>query len=305
MKTTYFEKLTKYSNCSLLIILIAIMSFSGLSVFGKTERVETFNSIEVQVVGKGNPVILLPALGCSANMWDLTIENVFQNYECYMVNIAGYAGQKAVEQPDFEIVIRDVLDFISKNKLGKVILVGHSFGGNLAMRIALAKPKLFSNLVIVDSYPFSPGVINPDITYEQAKMQAGMIESQLKLLPDSVFNHQQAISYSSMIEDKQIANSIIQEVIKSDRNTICRAYYEIFSTDLRDSLKILDVKAIVLASWSSARQMGRSKSYIQDILNEQYKNLLNCEILIAEKANHFIMFDEPEWFYNSITNFIK
>ena len=33
---------------------------------------------------------------------------------------------------------------------------------------------------------------------------------------------------------------------------------------------------------------------------EQYKNLTNYELIFAEGASHFIMYDKPDWFLNTL-----
>jgi hypothetical protein len=44
---------------------------------------------------------------------------------------------------------------------------------------------------------------------------------------------------------------------------------------------------------------------VKSALESQYSKVNNCKIQIAEKAKHFIMWDEPNWTFEQINLFIS
>lgn len=287
------------------LLLIALVAVSPNSYCGTPKKIESHHSLNIEITGDGQPVMLLPALGCPADMWNTTIQKAFSNHQCFKVFIPGYAGAEPLAEPDFETVVQDLKTYIAQNNLSNIILIGHSFGGHLALRLAIASAQRVSKLIIVDSYPFAAGIFQPNVTLEQSKQQAVMVEHQFNALPDSIFAQQQTSIYSSMIADSEEAKAIVAHVLKSDRSTIARAYYESLSLDLRPHLNRIQAESLIIGSWAHAALMGKDKAFIQAVLANQYQNLANCEIVVAEKARHFIMLDEPIWFYEQLSKFIQ
>jgi pimeloyl-ACP methyl ester carboxylesterase len=65
--------------------------------------------------------------------------------------------------------VRDALaDYIRKNNLDKPVVVGYSLGGYLVL-LAVKYPDLPGKLVIVDSYPYLAGTMNPDLSPAEMK----------------------------------------------------------------------------------------------------------------------------------------
>jgi len=301
IKNTIQRKQLAYV-CLLLVALVAVLPNS----YGGTPPTRvSHNTLKIEISGNGQPVILLPALGCPADMWDMTIRRVFGTHQCHKIHIPGYAGEQALAEPDFEIIVQDLSDYIAQNKLSNIILMGHSFGGHLALRLAIVANQCLSKLIIVDSYPFAAGIFQANITLEQSKQQALMVEHQFNALPDSIFAQQQTNIYSAMVSDPDSAKSLVAQVLKSDRTTLSRAYYESLSMDLRPGLNHIQAESLIIGSWAHAALMGKDKAYIQELLVNQYQNLAHGKIVVANKARHFIMLDEPSWFNEQLTKFIQ
>src|SRR5206468_2702470 len=51
----------------------------------------------VKVTGSGKPMILIPGLACSGDVWDSTVAHFKDRYECHVLTLAGFAGQPALK----------------------------------------------------------------------------------------------------------------------------------------------------------------------------------------------------------------
>lgn len=69
-----------------------------------------------------------------------------KKYTVYPLDLLDDA--KAYRLADF---VQKVEDFLKLKKIQKLILVGHSFGGRVAIKLAVNRPELISKLVLIDS----------------------------------------------------------------------------------------------------------------------------------------------------------
>lgn len=96
----------------------------------------------------------------------------------------------------------------------------------------------------------------------------------------------------------QPARQIATWSFMSDRKTLAQTIVEISTTDLRSSIASIKQPVLVLGSIYGTE----ANSY--RILNQQYKNVVNKSIKVPN-SKHFIMYDQPEWFYEQLEAFLK
>jgi len=274
------------------IILIAIIFLTQI-IYAQSKY-----SFAVKSLGKGIPIIMIPGYGCGGEVWNETAEKLKNEYECHILTLPGFAGQKSINDPILETVRGEVISYIKEKKLTNTILMGHSLGGFMALWIGSSDPALFSKIIVVDGLPFVSAVGNPSLTAEKAKsvFNKDVIIKQMQDMSDETFNKNSEIGAQSMVTDEENAKDIAQWGKKSDRKTLASVFYEMSTVDLRDSITNINVPVLVLGS-----NHGTVKE-TQELFEIQYKNLKNKTIHITD-SKHFIMFDKPEWLYNEITSF--
>lgn len=104
-------------------------------------------------IGDGTPVILLHGIGCKASVW----QNLVTLLKKYNYRVIGYdlLGFGVSPKPDIAYDIDDharaVIASLSKLRLGQpVVLVGHSMGCLIAVRVARLRPDLVRHLVLYE-----------------------------------------------------------------------------------------------------------------------------------------------------------
>lgn len=55
------------------------------------------NSFNVEITGKGKPMILIPGLTCSCAVWNEVVQRYSKKYECHTLSLAGFAGAPPVQ----------------------------------------------------------------------------------------------------------------------------------------------------------------------------------------------------------------
>ena len=100
------------------------------------------------------------------------------------------------------------------------------------------------------------------------------------------------------VNDSLRAKQIAEWSYKSDRTTLGSTIVEMSTTDLRQEISKIKAPVLVMASIFGTKEVSE-KEY-----NLQYAELKNKTIKVAD-AKHFIMYDQPEWFYNQIDAFFN
>ena len=103
---------------------------------------------KVQKTGQGaQALIFIPGFACPGEVWDETKSKFEEEYTCYTLTMAGFAGVASQPNATFKNWEVAIVSYIKEHQLKKPILIGHSMGGGLAMAIAADYPKLIDKIV--------------------------------------------------------------------------------------------------------------------------------------------------------------
>ncbi len=263
-------------------------------------------SFAVKKEGKGKPVIFIPGLDCSADVWDATVSHFKNNFECYAITLPGFAGQPAIQSDSILNAITDQLAlYIKENKLHKPVIVGHSLGGWLALNFAIKYPGLAGDIVCVSSAPFLPALsMGSSISIDSARKIGVMIKKGMENLNPQQVKIGQQYYLKTMIRDSDKIAEVTGMAVKSDQKTQGQVMYELFSTDLRPAMGRVQSKVLVLGDWVAYKQYGATHQSVYDAYKEQFQRAPKVSIAMNDESKHFIMFDEPQWFYEQLESFL-
>ncbi|MEU8431487.1 alpha/beta fold hydrolase [Streptomyces sp. NPDC029216] len=115
----------------------------------------TVNGVRLayQVAGPagGDPLLLLPALGGTADDWALVREALARDRRVYALDLRGHGRSERTGAYSLELMRDDVLGFLDAVGLDRVDLVGHSMGGVVAQLVAQHSPWRVVRLVLEDA----------------------------------------------------------------------------------------------------------------------------------------------------------
>jgi len=261
--------------------------------------------ISTEIVGKGQPMILIHGMSCSSDVWKDVTNHFKNNYEIHLVTLKGFGNKENVESNHFLKEVRnELIDYVKEHNLKNTILMGHSMGGFLSLWAASEAPDLFSKIISVDGIPYFPAVQMPGITPESAKNMAQQMQANMKNVSEEAFAQQQKMIIAGMIATPDKREQVIEMGINSNRTVITQAYGEMYTTDIRTEMSKVKTPVLVLGAWAAYEQYGSTKQAVENNYKAQCKDIKNVKVAVADKAYHFIFYDEPNWFYEQVDSFL-
>lgn len=284
----------------------SLLSVLFVLVAGTTFAAEP-TAFNVKVSGHGRPMILIPGLACTGEVWNDTVAHFRDRYECHVLTLAGFGGTPARsgDAPVLATVREELAAYIRERHLDQPLVIGHSLGGFLALDLATHHPELPGRLVIVDSLPFIMGIMGPGATLADAKQMATATASSFAQMDRETYARmiRQGPNGSTMAAKDADLDRIIGWGTASDGATVGRAMTEMYTTDLRADLAKIKAPTLVLAAWVGYAPYS-SHAFIEKTYGEQYAGLKGTKLEITDTARHFIMLDEPEWLHRQVENFL-
>lgn len=260
-------------------------------------------SFNVSVTGKGQPIILIPGYSCSGEVWNETVAHLKDRYECHVLTLPGYAGVAPIQKPILQTVRDQIIQYIKNHNLKKPILMGHSLGAFMSLWVSSTDPALAGKIICVDGVPFISSMMNPNVKADSLRKSpmynADMVAQNFVNLPNDTYEANMAKSMLSQVSDTTRARQIAHWSALSDRKTLGYTIVEMSTTDLRNDIASIEAPTLVLGSL-----YFNSEARTQQILNDQYKQLPHKKIAVAH-TKHFIMYDDPAWFYRQIDGFLS
>lgn len=273
------------------LFFIVAYLFLSVSVFAGNY------SFSIVKAGVGKQAILfIPGFASSGDVWKETVDRLKDNYTCYVLTMAGFAGVTPQAEPSFESWKREIAQFIEDEKIEKPILVGHSMGGGLALAIASDFPYLPCKLVIVDALPCLMALTDMNFKSVPDKDCRDMTK-RITDMDEMQFARMQRAGVAGLTINSSRFEEILSWGLTSDRKTYARMYCDFSNTDLRERIKHIIVPTLILLE-PAFRNMD-------SVVKGQYRGLSAAQLRYADKGLHFIMFDDKEWYLEQLLQFIK
>jgi 3-oxoadipate enol-lactonase len=111
-----------------------------------------------EVIGEGEPLLLIPGLGATCRLWDPIVPELARHFTLIMLDNRGMGLSKAKKKPrtlaDYSTDYAELLDYLS---VDQTHVLGLSLGGIAAQRLAVDHPQMIKRLILMSCADrFSP-----------------------------------------------------------------------------------------------------------------------------------------------------
>jgi pimeloyl-ACP methyl ester carboxylesterase len=195
-------------------------------------------------MGSGTPVLLLHGLGGSGYTWRYMVSALARHHQVIALDLKGFGRSDKPYDQKYAALDQAayVQAFLEQRGLRGITLVGHSFGGAVAMVLALDlnrhQPDRISRLVLMDTpafpQPLSPTVRllrKPVLPLLALSILPPLVVAQLSLInDDGAFAHltpNDVSMYAAPLADPGAAHALVttaQQIIPTNFNALIRHY---------------------------------------------------------------------------------
>lgn len=239
-------------------------------------------------LGKGPPIVLLHGLGGTRLQWMPVAKRLLATHRVILVDLPGH-GDSPMPDPFTLQAAADAVDAVLAGEKERVVLVGHSVGGAIALLEASAHPEHVRGLVVLDAAAKSPTEI-PD---QQKKQYEEIMDQRYDELLRMSFNQlarDSAQSAAAFAEASQVPAATMKAYLRQE------LYYD-GSAAARD----LKVPLLYLGSekmWPADSAAGDSARHAipWPVLARRmgYDGVKSATARRMTGASHFMMLDQPD-----------
>ena len=255
---------------------------------------EPRSPITVTAEGSGPDVILIPGMSSSPRVWESLATHLRPTHRVHLVAIAGFGDAPPAPDPSGKVaepVAEALAVHIARAGLQSPALIGHSFGGAIALMLAARHPALVSRVAIVDALPFFSLLIDPLATAGSMLHRADALRVASLVAPLPQANELQAVTVGRLVRTAAARPLLMATARQSDRLTVANATHEAMTTDLRPELARITVPLTVIYAWDLS--YGIPREGVDALYRSAYANYPGTRFQRIDDSLHYIMIDQP------------
>lgn len=258
----------------------------------------------VKVTGNGPDVILVPGLTCPGEVWDDTAARLSRTHRVHVLTVAGYgtpAGPNA-EGPILAPLVEELAQYIRDEGLKSPALIGHSVGGTIGQMLAIRHPSALGRLLIVDAFPFTGLMFNPNGTSEQVEPNLRAYRDQFLAVTEEAYDAAQPPAMRRYVRSQEAYEKTLRWATVADRRVVLQKTYEAGILDMRP--QIIQIKIPVTVFYAFDASLGAPLSLIEPVWIAAYASRPGTVMKRFDDSRHFIMLDQPERFAREVDAFL-
>ncbi|WP_226638106.1 alpha/beta fold hydrolase [Brevundimonas poindexterae] len=271
----------------------------------------TSRRITVEVRGPQNvdpdrpvrDVILIPGLASTSLVWEPVAQRLSETYRVHLVSVRGFGDLAAGDNGTGLVagpVAEEVARYIRSQRLRAPAVIGHSMGGQIAVRLASDGRSGVGRIMIVDAAPFFPALLDDRATGEDLQPIAAIAYQAVLFLGDD------ALSRQVWAEGMGSTSEALESWVGwqgGDARVLAQSLYEVMTVDLRPRLARIDVPVTVVYGWSRREDSPRYR--LQSSWRQAWTGLPRPPRLVPiAGAEHMVMIDQPARFMAAVDEFL-
>ncbi len=258
-------------------------------------------------IGKNKPaLIILHGLYGASDNWMSVAKYWSIEYEVYLVDLRNHGQSPHSKEHTYAAMREDLLELMDENKIQKGIIVGHSMGGKLAMRLAMDNPERLNMLVVIDiapkNYTFQDNdnishhkvILNSmlGLDLKQFQKREEINKALLEILPEER-TRQLIMKNIKRNKDHSFSWKLNLSVINSEILNIMQGFSD---NEIREGIIGFPVLFV----------QGEKSEYIQKTDKKRINKIFPfAEIKTISNVGHWIHSEKPQQLSNIVLQFLE
>ena len=266
--------------------------------------------IAYQKEGKGKQVLVfVHGLSSNSDAWYRNIESLKKDFTCIAIDLPGF-GKSYKNADEFTATyFAEILkEFADQLKLQKFTLVGHSMGGQAAIKFASQYPDKLEKLILI-----APDGIEEFTDFEGNAMKMVMNPTTIMATSEEQIERNYALNFYKMPKE---ADQMIQDrknIVKaSDFEAHAIAIQKSVSGMLDDKVThdLVKIETPTLILFAKNDMLIPNK-YLHPLLTidslskTAQESIKNSKLTMIDEAGHFLQFEKPAEVNKEIKEFMQ
>ena len=270
------------------------------------------DSIQIAYTDEGQgdyTLLFLHGLGSNLKAWQKNITILKKNYRCIALDYPGYGQSTKGDYPfKMSFFAETINEFIDSLQLEKVVLVGHSMGGQIATHAVIKDSIAISKLILI-----APAGFELFSATEKQWFQNFYTPAFVKATPEEQIIKNFEINFHQKPDDIQ---SMVDERLNLMQTPAYDYYCEMIpkcvmgmlEAPVFDDLPSVQIPTLILFGENDAlipNQLLHPKLTTQEVAKSGQQQIAKSQLLLIKAAGHFVQWERLLEVNNAILTFLR
>ncbi len=223
-------------------------------------------------------LIFLHGWGATAKIFDTVFYYLKNEFNIHYFDLPGFGNTPIEKVMTLKDYADFVYEFLKKNNIENPVIIGHSFGGAVATKLAITHPEIVFKLILVSA----SAIRQPRQKMILLKKAADLLKP---VFPEKLKKFILKLLQLDRTDYAQIKNPELKETFK-----------KVISEDLTPDLYLIKSPTLVIWGENDAVTPIREGKLIAEIIP-------GAKLEVIKNAGHFVFLEKPEEFVKLIKEF--
>ncbi len=226
----------------------------------------------------GSDIVLIHGLGSDASIWEAVTPRLLLGFRVWAYEMPGHGSTPPIQDATIATVADHLGRFLAEQGIHTPVLVGHGFGGMVAMTFAYDHPEQVRRLVLIDAVPrqSAPREVKVQVADQLANNYDAYLANYFGLLS----------------QEKVIADRVVDQALRTEQITFTQLLLNSFDFDLSDELNGHDIPILVIGSGSLLPDPALAQQFLDGY---GFAGARTIAFKTMPGVGHFVMLEEPDY----------
>ncbi len=248
-----------------------------------------------------HPLLLLHGTSASLHTWEGWVRVLRKQHRVISVDLPGYGLTGPNSEGDYSQArnTRFVIDLLDTLKVDRAVIAGNSFGGQVALDVALAHPERVEKLILVDALGYPRNSISMPIGFRIAGIP-GLNRWMEYVLPRGLVESSVRNVYGdpSRVTPALVDRYFDLSTREGNRGALPKRFA--FLPTEQSAQRIATIKQPTLILWG-----GRDRLIPPDNAERFHRDIAGSQLVIFPTLGHVPQEEDPEATVEAVESFLR
>jgi pimeloyl-ACP methyl ester carboxylesterase len=246
--------------------------------------------------GGGPPVVILHGLLGSARNWSSLAKQLGATRRVFALDLRNHGASPWADEMSYDQMADDVRAFLAHQELPAAAVIGHSMGGKVAMRLALAHGEEVERLVVVD---VAPVAYRRDFNaYVEAMRVLDLSRISRRSEADALLAEQ--------IDDAGVRGFLLQNLVSTDDGLTWRVPLDALADNMPELVSFPETQEPERYEGPTLFVTGGRSDYVRPEHHALILRLFpNAQFAVIPDAGHWVHAEAPQQFLEVVGAFLE